>query len=376
MNFIIIPDSFKGTLSSGDVCNIIEKQILSRFPESIVSKVPVADGGEGSVDAFLQAASGIKIPVMVAGPYFEKIPSFYGLIDQGRTAVIEMAACAGLPLVDDRKNPSKTTTYGVGEIIKHALDRNVNKIILGLGGSATNDGGTGCAAALGVKFIDSNGNNFIPVGATLSQIADIDLSSFDPRMRHIESITMCDIDNPLYGRNGAAYVFGPQKGADAQMVKDLDSNLQALANIVTEKLDIKDSTFKGAGAAGGMGYGMKVFFNSVLQMGIETVLDAVRFDELASKADYIITGEGKLDEQSLRGKVVIGVARRAKKHPAKTIAIVGTMSGSLEDYIHEGLNQVFITNVFNRDFETVKKTAKLDLEIAVNTFLDTIEPLI
>ncbi len=376
MQFIIIPDSFKGTLSSADVCHIIETQIHARFPESHTLKVPVADGGEGSVDAFLKAVGGIRVPVMVSGPYFKKIPSFYGLIDHGKTAIIEMAACAGLPLVEQEKNPSLTTTYGVGEIIAHALDRKVEKIIIGLGGSATNDAGTGCAAALGVRFLNEKLEPFIPVGATLSAIHDIDLSLLDPRLKHVELITMCDIDNPLYGPHGAAHVFAPQKGADSTMVVSLDQQLQKLAAVASIKLGAKDAQFKGAGAAGGMGYGMSVFLNSSLQMGIETVLDVVKFDELASKADYVITGEGKLDDQSLRGKVVIGVARRAKKHRAKVVAIVGDMIGPLESYLEEGLHDVYVTNVMKHDFATVKKTAEKDLINATHRFLDTIKPLI
>ena len=338
--------------------------------------MPVADGGEGSVDAFLKAVGGIRVPVMVSGPYFKKIPSFYGLIDHGKTAIIEMAACAGLPLVEQEKNPSLTTTYGVGEIIAHALDRKVEKIIIGLGGSATNDAGTGCAAALGVRFLNEKLEPFIPVGATLSAIHDIDLSLLDPRLKHVELITMCDIDNPLYGPHGAAHVFAPQKGADSTMVVSLDQQLQKLAAVASIKLGAKDAQFKGAGAAGGMGYGMSVFLNSSLQMGIETVLDVVKFDELASKADYVITGEGKLDDQSLRGKVVIGVARRAKKHRAKVVAIVGDMIGPLESYLEEGLHDVYVTNVMKHDFATVKKTAEKDLINATHRFLDTIKPLI
>ena len=210
MKFVLIPDSFKGTLTSSQVCEIIESEIKKKFSAEII-KIPVADGGEGSVDAFLEAVGGKKVFVEVTGPYFEKMEAFYGLIDEGKCAVIEMAASSGLPLVEGRKNPSLTTTYGVGELILHAVNRGVEKIIIGLGGSCTNDGGTGCAAALGIRFFDENGESFVPIGGTLNKINKIDFSGLLPALKDIELVTMCDIDNPLYGKQGAAYVFGPQK---------------------------------------------------------------------------------------------------------------------------------------------------------------------
>lgn len=370
--FILIPDSFKGTLSSKEVCNIIEDEIYKKFPDSKVIKIPVADGGEGSVDAFLEAVGGEKIFLKVSGPYFEKVEAFYGLIDQGRTAIIEMSACAGLPLVEDNKNPLKTTTYGVGELIMHAASQGVNKIIIGLGGSSTNDGGTGCVAALGVEFYNSNGEKFIPVGGTLSKIKDIDTTKIDQRLQSIEFITMCDIDNPLYGPEGAAHIFGPQKGANPPMVDELDKNLRHLAQVVNNKLNFSDWNFKGAGAAGGMGYGMRVFLNSKIQMGIETVLDITNFDKLIQDTDYVITGEGRLDYQSMRGKVVIGVARRAKKLDKKVIAIVGSISKGYEQAYVEGVSDIFVTNYKNLPFEEVKLRAKEDLQTVTSQFLDTL----
>lgn len=370
--FIVIPDSFKGTISSHEVCQIIEKEIKAQFPDADVKKIPVADGGEGSVDAFLEAKPGTKVFVEVKDPYFAPIKAFYGLIDQGKTAVIEMAACAGLPLVEHKKNPSKTTTYGVGELVIDAINRGAKKIILGLGGSATNDGGTGFAQALGVEFKDIHGHPFLPTGGTLHFIHDIDLSGLDPRLKDIEFLTMCDIDNPLYGYEGASYVFGPQKGADPDMVKILDENLKHYAKVVEEKLGFKDPDFKGAGAAGGMGFATKVFLDSKIQMGIEAVLDVMRFDELAKHADYIITGEGKLDAQSLRGKVVIGVARRAKKTKAKVIAVVGSLEGKSEDYKKEGVDEIVITNYEHLDFEALKPRAKRDMAYTVQRFLTTL----
>ncbi len=371
--FVIIPDSFKGTLSSIQVCDILEKEIKTRFKNVEIKKIPVADGGEGSVDAFLQAGEGKKVYQEVSGPYFEKMTSFYGIIDKGKTAVIEMAACAGLPLVDNNKNPSKTTTFGFGELILHAMDQGVEKIILGLGGSATNDGGVGFAAALGVKFYDNDNKIFIPVGGTLSKIKRIDVSHMDERLKHIEFITMCDIDNPLFGKEGAAYIFGPQKGADQAMVELLDENLMNYSKTIENELGFNDPYFKGAGAAGGLGYGTKVFLNSKIQMGIETVLDVMQFNELAKDADYIITGEGSLDSQSLRGKVVIGVARRSKSLNTKVIAVVGQVSGNLQKYLEEGIDQIVVTNYLNLSFEEVKKRAEKDMIYTFKEFLRGLE---
>ena len=367
--YMIIPDSFKGTLSSMEVSKIIQEEIIKVDPQADIKTLPVADGGEGSVTAFLAILPGKKVFVRVKNPYFEMMTSFYGLIDSGKTAIIEMAACAGLPLVEDRLNPALTTTYGVGELILHALDHGVNKIILGLGGSATNDGGCGCAAALGVKFYNKDHLSFIPTGGTLHLIESIDLSGIDCRLTHVKFITMCDIDHPLYGHEGAAYVFGPQKGADPAMVAMLDTHLKHLSHKVKQATGFNDPFFKGAGAAGGMGYGVKVFFNATIQMGIETILDAIHFDELAKDVDVIITGEGKLDYQSLRGKVVIGVARRAKKTKAKVVAVVGAMEGEKEDFQKEGVDHIIITNYLNLSFEKLKLRAEDDIRHTLSLFL-------
>lgn len=339
---VLIPDSFKGTLSSAEICGIMEKAILRHYPLCDVRSIPVADGGEGSVDAFLTALGGEKIYVGVCGPYLEPMRAFYGLI--GDTAVIEMAACAGLPLVGENKNPALTSTYGVGELMAHALAAGAKKIIMGLGGSATNDGGCGAAAALGVRFINAAGESFIPVGGTLKDIASIDMSALSPLLNQAEIVTMCDIDNPMYGEKGAAYIFGPQKGADENMVRELDAGLRHLCEIMKKDLGLDLSRIPGGGAAGAMGAGMAAFFSSKLQMGIETVLDTVGFDALAADADCIFTGEGKIDSQSLRGKVVIGVARRAKKLNVPVIAVVGGAELEMDEAYSEGVSAIFTIN--------------------------------
>ena len=366
---ILIPDSFKGTLSSAQICEIMGREIKRHFPDCAIVGIPVADGGEGSVDAFLTALGGEKIYVEVAGPYFEPMRSFYGLIDEGRTAVIEMAACAGLPLVGTRKDPSKTTTYGVGQLILDAAQRGVKKIIVGLGGSATTDAGCGAAAAIGVRFLNEAGACFVPVGGTLKDVVRIDMADAAERLKGVEIVTMCDIDNPMYGLHGAAYVFGPQKGADPAMVKFLDDGLRHLGEIIKRDLGRDLTGVPGGGAAGAMGVGMVAFFGSSLQMGIETVLDTVDFDGIVAGADAVFTGEGKIDSQSLRGKVVIGVARRAKKQNVPVIAVVGGADLDVDDAYDEGVKAIFTINRLPQDLSISSAFSDVNLGFAMDNIL-------
>lgn len=367
-NFVLIPDSFKGTMSSSEICSIMESAIRKHCPDAKITSVPVADGGEGSVDAFLAAMGGEKTVVSVKGPYFEPIQSFYGMLP-GKIAVIEMAAAAGLPLVGEHKKAEKTTTYGVGQLIKNALDEGCKKIVLGLGGSATNDGGCGAAAALGVVFKNAKGESFIPVGETLWEIAHIDLSGLDARLNQVEFISMCDIDNPLCGPLGAAHVFAPQKGADAAMVEFLDAGLRHLATVVKADLGRDILELHGAGAAGGMGGGMVAFFDSTLQMGIETVLDTVEFDALLQDADMVFSGEGKIDFQSLLGKVVIGVARRTKKAHVPLIAVVGDIGDPIEEAYEKGVSAIFSINRVAVPFQEAKLRSKSDLALTMDNVM-------
>lgn len=366
--FIVIPDSFKGTMSSGEICNIMQKSILRHYPQAEVVCIPVADGGEGSVDAFLQALGGKKIYVTVQGPYGEPTEAFYGLLPDG-TAVVEMAAAAGLPLVGDNKHAEKTTTYGAGQLMVAAAEAGCTSLIVGLGGSATNDGGCGAAAAAGVRFFDAAGTSFVPVGETLHKIASIDITSLHPRLQSLPIITMCDIDNPLCGPNGAAAVFGPQKGADEQCVAMLDKGLAHMAAIVRRDLQREILNLPGAGAAGGMGGGMCAFFGSSLQMGIETVLDTVKFDELLQKADMVLSGEGKIDSQSLRGKVVIGVARRTRKYGVPLLAIVGDVGDDIEAAYDEGVTGIFSINRVAVPYSEARCRARKDLSLTVENIL-------
>ena len=342
--YVVIPDSFKGCLSSGEICDIIAREIRCRDPEARVCALPVADGGEGTVDAFLGALGGEKVAVPCRDPYGRPLTAHYGLFPDGKTAVIEMAAAAGLPLVGEDRRVADTTTYGVGQLIAHALKRGAERVLLGLGGSATNDGGCGAAAALGVEFLDAEGKAFVPVGGTLCRLAHIRTDGLLPALRQAEVIAMCDIDNPLCGESGAAAVFAPQKGADAATVRMLDEGLAHLAAVIEMDLGRSLLTLPGGGAAGGFGAGSVAFLGARLQMGIEAVLDLTDFDRLAADAYLVITGEGRLDSQSLRGKVVVGVARRARALGVPVVALVGSSETDIAAAYDAGVTAVFPIN--------------------------------
>lgn len=338
---LLVPDSFKGTLSSRQVCQVMAGQLRRFFPQAQVKSIPVADGGEGSVEAFLAAAGGERRTRTVTGPFGEPVEAFYGILGDGRTAVIEMAACAGLPLAEGRLNPERATTYGVGELLLAAKEAGCTKAILGLGGSCTNDGGAGAAAALGAKFTRADGAAFVPTGGTLGEIAALDVSPVAQALQGMELTAMCDIDNPLYGEAGAAAVFAPQKGADEAMVARLDAGLRHLGQVSARCLGRDFSHLPGAGAAGGLGFGMAAFCGAQLRMGIDAVLDAVGFDSLLPGTDMVFTGEGKIDSQSARGKVVSGVAARCRKAGVPVVAVVGQIGQGFEEMYQQGLTAVF-----------------------------------
>ena len=358
--YILIPDSFKGTMSSVEICQIVAEALRAQEPDAEIRAIPVADGGEGTVDAFLAAAGGQRIAVACTGPYGEPVTACYGLLPDG-TAVVEMAAAAGLPMVGEKRDPEQTTTYGVGQLIVHAARHGARQIVLALGGSATNDGGCGAAAAAGVRFYDEAGAAFVPVGGTLKDIARIDMSGVDEAVRRVPFMTMCDIDNPLCGPTGASAVFGPQKGADAAMVRRLDDGLRHLAEVIRRNLGRDVLTLSGGGAAGGFGAGAAAFFASPLRMGIDVVLELTDFARLAADADLIITGEGRLDSQSLRGKVVIGVARQAKALGVPVAALVGASETDIAAAYVEGVSGVFPINPAPASFEEVKVQCRENL---------------
>lgn len=371
-NILLIPDSFKGTLSSRQVCESMARAIQNHLPGATVRTIPVADGGEGTVDAFLTALGGQRVTATVCGPHFAPMESVYGLLPDG-TAVIEMAACAGLPLVGNKKNPERATTYGVGQLILDGLDRGARKFLIGLGGSATNDGGCGCAAACGVRFFEANGSSFVPSGRNLTDIMQIDLQEADPRLKDCAFTVLCDIDNPLCGPTGASAVFGPQKGADEAMVKRLDEGLRHLAYLWKRDLGCDLVNLPGGGAAGGMGAGMAAFFGGTLRPGIDLLLDTVGFDALAKDSDLIFTGEGCLDGQTLRGKAVAGVARRAKALGVPVIALVGGSKGDLTPLYEQGLTAAFSINRLPQPLaESAPHTAE-NLEYTVDNILRLLE---
>lgn len=338
--YVLIPDSFKGTLSSEDICRIASEEILRLEPEAEICAIPVADGGEGTVDAFLAAVGGTRAEVPCTGPCGQEVMGFYGLLPDG-TAVVEMAAAAGLPLAGACRDPEKTTTYGVGQLMAHALSRGAKRLVLGLGGSATNDGGCGAAAALGAEFLDAEGRAFAPTGGTLTQIAHIRMKGLRETLAGAEVTVMCDIDNPLCGPAGAAAVFGPQKGADAAMVARMDAGLRHLAETLEKDVGMEVLTLAGGGSAGGFGAGAAAFFGGQLRMGIDVVLDLTDFDRKCRGASLVITGEGHLDSQSLRGKTVVGVARRARALGVPAAALVGGCETALDAVYAEGVSGVF-----------------------------------
>lgn len=368
-NFILVPDSFKGTLSAIEVCNIMKSSIKNLYKDANIISVPVADGGEGTVDAFLYALGGEKKSIWVSDAFNEqKILAHYAMLKDD-IAVIEMATCAGLPLVKNRLEPDKTTTFGVGELIIDAINSGAKKIILGLGGSATNDGGCGMASALGVKFKDEQNQEFIPTGGTLSQIYKIDMNNIYSKIKDVEFISMCDVDNPLCGRLGASAVFAPQKGADEDMVKSLDEGLAHLAKVIKRDLHIEVKDIKGAGAAGGLGAGSIAFLQSKLTKGIDVILDTINFDELVSKADIVFTGEGKFDSQSLHGKVVMGVANRSQKYKTPVIVVTGAIGENIQEAYNKGITAIFSINKEPMEFSKSALKSKENMILTMENIL-------
>lgn len=345
---IVISDSFKGTLSSLEICQLAQESIPRIFPECEVTAIPVADGGEGTVSCFINAIQATPVTVETTGPYGEPLRAVYAR--SGHCAVVEMACAAGLPLVGSRLNPEETSTYGVGTVIRHAIENGCGEILLGLGGSATNDGGCGCAAALGVRFYDADGTEFVPLGKTLGNIAHIDTTQADTLLKDVNLTVMCDVDNPLCGPTGAAHMFAPQKGADAEMVARLDESLCKLAHIIESQLNVNITQLPGSGAAGGMGGGCVAFLEAELKPGIEAILDLVDFDSHLQEADLVITGEGRIDYQSLHGKVISGVAKRTQSNHVPLIAIVGSIDESASAAYDIGVTAMFGINREGKDF--------------------------
>ena len=335
MKIVIIPDSFKGSASSMEVCNCIERGILKVFKNADIKKIPVADGGEGTVDSVLYAAGGNIKKVNVKNPSGKIIEAKYGIINKEK-AVIEMAEASGITLVDDAiRNPLKYSTYGTGELIKDAINNNIKEILIGIGGSATNDCGIGMANALGYKFLDENNNELEAIAENMIKVSSIDDSNVDKRIFDIKINVACDVKNPLYGENGATAIYGKQKGVTEESFDILDNGLKNIARIVKDKFNKEIDYIEGSGAAGGLGGGLVAFCNAKLKSGIDAVLDIIDFEDKIKDASLIITGEGAIDGQTKKGKVPVGVARRANGIPV--IAIVGDIRDGAEAVYDMGI---------------------------------------
>ncbi len=341
MKFVFAPDSFKGSLSSEESIAILTREAKKVFPEAETVGIPMADGGEGTVDALLSACGGEKRHLTVRGPLGEDEQGFYGLLNDG-TAVIEMSAASGLPMVPpELRNPEKTSTFGTGELIRDALDNGAERLFICVGGSATNDGGMGAMAALGARFLDEDGSVLSPVGGNLGKVFEIDLSSFDPRIRNTGIRVLCDVKNPLCGKMGATYIFGPQKGAKPEQLERLEAGMENYAALVEQSTGMAVRDKEGAGAAGGLAAALCAFCGGELISGIEAVLEIVDFDRKSEGADLIVTGEGCLDSQSLNGKVVSGIGRHALKAGIPAAAVTGGMKITKEEAKKAGILHVF-----------------------------------
>lgn len=341
MKVVIAPDSYKESLSAKEVAKEIAAGFREIFPDADYIMLPLADGGEGTVEAMVAATGGNIVPVSVTGPLGKPVNAFYGVTGDGRTAVIEMAAASGLMLVPPgQRNPMITTTYGTGELIRAALGAGISRIVAGIGGSATNDGGAGMLQALGMKLIDEEGQDIRFGGGVLARLARIDAGGLDPRLQEVTIEVACDVDNPLLGEHGAAAVFGPQKGATPDMVVQLDANLAHYAAVISRDLGKEVATSPGAGAAGGMGAAL-LALGGRLRPGIDLILETVCFAAIARDADLIITGEGRMDSQTVSGKAPLGVARVAKHLGKPVIGIAGSLAADVEVVYGHGIDAAF-----------------------------------
>lgn len=342
MKIVIAPDSYKESLSALDVATAIELGFREIFPQAEYIKLPVADGGEGTVEAMVAATQGRIVEVTVTGPLGTQVEGFYGLSGDEQSAFIEMAAASGLELVlPEQRNPLITTSWGTGELIRHALDAGVKHIIIGIGGSATNDGGAGMVQALGAKLLDSEGNPLGQGGGALETLARIDVSELDRRLQDCRIEVACDVTNPLTGKEGATAIFGPQKGATPEMITRLDAALAHYAELIKRDLDLDVLDLAGGGAAGGMGAALFAFCGAELRQGIEIVTDALHLDRYVAEADLVITGEGRIDSQTVHGKVPVGVAKVAKRYNKPVIGIAGSLTADVGVVHEHGIDAVF-----------------------------------
>jgi len=342
MKIVIAPDSFKGSLSAKEVADAIEKGINKLNKNITVQKIPMADGGEGTVQALVDGTGGKIISTRVFDPLMREINSFYGILGDNKTAVIEMSAASGLPLISmEERNPLLTTTFGTGQLFLHALEQGCRNFIIGIGGSATNDGGFGMMKALGVKLLDINGEDIGLGGGALERLSFIDISNLDPRIKECIITVACDVDNPLCGIRGASNVFGPQKGATPEMIVTLDKNLKLYSEIIEDQLGVSIINTPGSGAAGGLGGGLLAFLNAKLKSGIDIVIETTNLEAYIKNADLIITGEGSIDYQTQFGKTPFGVAKLGEKYNIPVIALAGSIGKGADVLYNKGFHSIF-----------------------------------
>lgn len=389
MRFLIVPDSFKGSLTSKEVIEIIAKELKEAFSDCVIDAYPLADGGEGSLEIIVDALGGKYIKEIVEGPLleetkeeplvneaeenewlFNKVEAAYGILEDG-TAVIEMAKASGLTLIPrNQRNAGNTSTFGTGQLINKAIEAGAKDFIIGLGGSATNDAGIGMMSALGAKFYDKDGKIVTPIGKNLNSIQDFDLSHFNEKIRGCNFKVMCDITNPLLGEKGATYTFGPQKGATKEELKILEEGMCHFKNLAYKKLQIDKSNVAGAGAAGGMGYAFCEFFDGKLESGIDTIIKLYDLNKKVKEADIVISGEGHADSQSADGKVLSGIGRLCKGNNKKLIAIVGGMSKGAEMLYNIGINKIYSCVEENVNIEEAMKNAKANLALTTKKVIN------
>ena len=365
MKIVVAVDSFKGSMTSMEAARAVRDGILAADPKTYIVIKPLADGGEGTTDALIEGMHGEKVKITVTGPYGEKIHSYYGYLPEKKTAVIEMAAAAGITL-SDKRDPMQATTYGVGEMISDAIDRGCRDIIMGIGGSATTDGGIGMMKALGIQFLDENGNDVGEGAQALFRVRKIQTEGVHPFLSKVRFQIACDVTNPLCGPQGAVYVFGPQKGVTEEIKAMLDEAMNRYAAVVESTLGIRCRDIPGAGAAGGLGFACLAFLKAVLTPGIDLVLNAVDLESELLDADIVVTGEGRIDEQTAMGKAPVGVAKRAKKYGAKVIAFAGSVTEGAGACNKEGIDAFFpiVRGVTTLDEAMSKETAMANMRAA------------
>ena len=369
MKLLFVSDSFKGSLSSDETAELLERAAHEVFGPCACSGVPVADGGEGTTEAVAKAVGGSLCEVAVHGPLMEPVTASYGVLDE-RRAIIEMAAASGLPMVTpELRNPLSTTTYGVGELIAHALDAGFDEVTVALGGSATNDGGMGCLRALGVRFFDEEGAELAGTGADLERVARIDTSGLHPRVAQARIVAMCDVDNPLCGPDGATHTFGPQQGATPSIEERLECGMCNYRDVIVRDLGVDPDQIAGSGAAGGLGAALAVFLHAQLKSGIQTVLDLIDFDARLEGVSLVVTGEGRTDWQSCHGKVMQGVGERCQAQGVPAIGLCGSLGTGALQILDHGIESLMVTENAPMTLEEALGNAReLYLEAAVRMF--------